>query len=51
MIAGIAIGVIGQYAQVSLPTSLATSSPYLLMLIMLVLRPQGLFASIQRKKV
>ena len=51
MIAGIAIGVIEQFAQVSLPTSLATSSPYVLMLIMLVLRPGGLFASIQQKKV
>ncbi len=51
MIAGIAIGVIEQFAQISLPTSLATSSPYLLMLVMLVLRPGGLFASIQQKKV
>ncbi len=51
MIAGIAIGVIEQFAQIALPTSIATSSPYLLMLIMLVLRPGGLFASIQRKKV
>lgn len=51
MIAGIAIGVIEQFAQVSLPTSLATSSPYVLMLVMLVLRPGGLFASIQQKKV
>lgn len=51
MIAGIAIGVIEQFAQISLPTSLATSSPYVLMLIMLVLRPGGLFASIQQKKV
>ena len=51
LIAGIAIGVIEQFAQIALPTSLATASPYLLMLIMLIIRPGGLFASIQRKKV
>ena len=48
---GISIGVIEQFAQVTLPTNLANSSAYLVMLLMLVLRPGGLFTSIQRKKV
>ena len=51
LIAGIALGVIEQFAQIALPTSIATASPYLVMLIMLIVRPGGLFASIQRKKV
>lgn len=51
VIAGLAIGVIEQTAQLTLPTSLANSSAYLLMLLMLILRPGGLFTSIQRKKV
>jgi len=51
LIAGIAIGVIEQFAQITLPTSLATASPYLVMLIILIVRPGGLFASVQRKKV
>ena len=51
IIAGITLGVIEQFAQIALPASLATTSPYLVMLIMLILRPGGLFASVQRKKV
>ncbi len=51
LIAGIAIGIIEQFAQIALPTGLATASPYLVMLIMLIVRPSGLFASVQRKKV
>ncbi len=51
LIAGIAIGVIEQFAQITLPTSLATASPYLVMLIILIVRPGGLFASVQRKRV
>ena len=51
IIAGISIGVIEQLAQVTLPSSLANSSAYLVMLLMLVIRPGGLFTSIQRKKV
>ena len=51
IIAGVSIGIIEQFAQVSLPTSIANSSAYLVMLVMLVLRPGGLFTGIQHKKV
>jgi branched-chain amino acid transport system permease protein len=51
MIGGILIGIVEQFAGLYLPTGFSDTSAYVLLLVMLVLRPEGLFSTIQAKKV
>ena len=45
------VGVVEQFAGLYLPTGFSDVSAYVLLLVMLMIRPQGLFATMQRKKV
>jgi branched-chain amino acid transport system permease protein len=51
ILGGIVVGLAEQFAGLYLPPGFADMSAYVILLIMLIVRPQGLFASIQRKKV
>jgi branched-chain amino acid transport system permease protein len=51
IVGGLAIGVTEQFAGLYLPPGFADMSAYVLLLMMLIARPQGLFTSMQRKKV
>jgi branched-chain amino acid transport system permease protein len=48
---GLIIGVIEPFAAAFLPKGIPEISAYIVMLLMLILRPQGLFAQVYRKKV
>lgn len=51
MAGGLLIGVVEQFAGLYLPTGFADTSAYVILLAMLIVRPEGLFATLQRKKV
>jgi branched-chain amino acid transport system permease protein len=51
IIGGLVVGLAEQFAGLYLPPGFADMSAYLILLAMLIIRPQGLFASIHRKKV
>ena len=51
LIGGIIIGLIELYAGASLPDGFKDTAPYVVLLVMLAVRPQGLFGSLARKKV
>ena len=51
VLGGILVGIVEQFAGLYLPAGFADTSAYVLLLIMLVVRPDGLFATVQRKKV
>ena len=51
ILGGLLVGVTEQFAGLYLPTGFSDVSAYLLLLIMLMIRPEGLFATMQRKKV
>ncbi len=51
VLGGLLIGVIEQFAGLYLPPGSSDMSAYVLLLVMLVLRPEGVFATMQRKKV
>ena len=51
ILGGLLVGLTEQFAGLYLPPGFADMSAYVLLLIMLLLRPQGLFASMQKKKV
>ena len=51
MAGGLLIGIIEQFVGLYLPTGFMDTSAYIVLLLMLFIRPQGLFASMQRKKV
>lgn len=51
ILGGLLIGVTEQFAGLYLPPGFSDMSAYVLLLVMLMVRPEGLFASIQRKKV
>lgn len=48
---GLLIGVMEPFAARHLPSHVAQVSPYALMLLVLILRPSGLFAQVRQKKV
>ena len=53
-LAGLMIGVVEQFAKHSLPPGLegfSETTAYVILLIMLFIRPEGIFATMQRKKV
>jgi branched-chain amino acid transport system permease protein len=51
MVGGLLIGIVEQFAGLYLPTGFADTSAYVILLLMLFVRPEGIFASIQKKKV
>ena len=51
MVGGLLIGIVEQFAGLYLPTGFADTSAYVILLLMLFVRPEGIFATIQRKKV
>jgi len=48
---GIVIGLIELYAGATLPDGFKDTAPYIVLLVMLAVRPQGLFGMMTRKKV
>jgi branched-chain amino acid transport system permease protein len=51
LVGGIVIGLIELYAGATLPNGFKDTAPYIVLLIMLAVRPQGLFGTLGRKKV
>jgi branched-chain amino acid transport system permease protein len=51
LVGGIIIGLIELYAGATLPEGFKDTAPYIVLLVMLVVRPQGLFGTPGRKKV
>jgi branched-chain amino acid transport system permease protein len=51
MAGGLLIGIVEQFAGLYLPTGFSDTSAYVILLLMLFIRPEGIFATIQRKKV
>jgi branched-chain amino acid transport system permease protein len=51
LVGGIVIGLIELYAGATLPNGFKDTAPYIVLLVMLIVRPQGLFGSLARKKV
>ena len=51
IIGGLLIGIVEQFAGLYLPPGFSDTSAYVLLLLMLLVRPQGLFATMQKKKV
>ncbi len=51
LVGGIVIGLIELFAGATLPDGFKDTAPYIVLLVMLVVRPQGLFGSLGRKKV
>lgn len=51
IIGGLIIGIVEQFAGLYLPTGFSDVSAYIILLIMLLVRPQGIFATMQQKKV
>ena len=51
VIGGILIGISEQFAGLYLPAGFADIVAYLILLVMLIIRPQGLFATMMKKKV
>ena len=51
ILGGLIVGIAEQFANLYLPPGLAATTAYVLLLVMLLVRPQGLFATLQQKKV
>ncbi|HKH68234.1 MAG TPA: branched-chain amino acid ABC transporter permease, partial [Reyranella sp.] len=51
LVGGIVIGLIELYAGATLPDGFKDTAPYIVLLVMLAVRPQGLFGTMTRKKV
>ena len=51
LVGGIVIGLIELFAGATLPDGFKDTAPYIVLLVMLVVRPQGLFGTLGRKKV
>ncbi len=51
IVGGLLVGVVEQFAGLYLPTGFADTSAYVILLLMLFVRPQGIFATMQKKKV
>ena len=51
MAGGLLIGIAEQFAGLYLPTGFSDTSAYVILLLMLFIRPEGIFATMQRKKV
>ena len=51
LVGGLLIGLVEQFAGLYLPPGFSETSAYVILLLMLMVRPEGIFASIQQKKV
>ena len=51
IVGGLLIGIVEQFAGLYLPAGLGEVSAFVILLVMLLARPQGIFASLQQKKV
>ncbi|MCZ6642805.1 MAG: branched-chain amino acid ABC transporter permease [Gammaproteobacteria bacterium] len=51
ILGGLLVGIVEQFAGLYLPPGFSDMSAYVLLLIILMVRPEGLFATMQRKKV
>jgi branched-chain amino acid transport system permease protein len=51
IIGGLIVGIVEQFAALYLPAGFAEMSAYVILLVMLFIRPEGIFATMQRKKV
>ena len=51
VLGGLLVGVVEQFAGLYLPPGFSETSAYVLLLVMLLVRPEGLFATMQQKKV
>lgn len=51
ILGGLLIGIVEQFAGLYLPTGFSDVSAYIILLVMLLIRPQGIFATMQQKKV
>ena len=51
IIGGLIVGVSEQFAALYLPPGFSDTTAYVLLLLMLLVRPEGIFATMQRKKV
>ncbi|MCZ6618463.1 MAG: branched-chain amino acid ABC transporter permease [Gammaproteobacteria bacterium] len=51
ILGGLMVGVVEQFAGLYLPPGFSDMSAYVMLLIILMIRPEGLFATMQRKKV
>lgn len=51
ILGGLLIGVVEQFAGLYLPAGWGDTSAYVILLLMLIVRPEGIFATMQRKKV
>ena len=51
IVGGLLIGVVEQFAGLYLPTGFSDVSAYIILLLMLLVRPGGIFATMQHKKV
>ena len=51
IIGGLLVGIVEQFAGLYLPTGFSDVSAYIILLVMLLVRPEGIFATMQRKKV
>jgi branched-chain amino acid transport system permease protein len=51
IVGGLLIGIVEQFAGLYLPPGFADVTAYVILLLMLLIRPEGIFATMQRKKV
>lgn len=51
IVGGLLVGIVEQFAGLYLPTGFADTSAYVVLILMLFIRPQGIFATMQQKKV
>ena len=51
IVGGLIVGIVEQFAGLYLPPGFADTSAYVILLLMLFIRPQGIFATMQKKKV
>ncbi|MBL6691038.1 MAG: branched-chain amino acid ABC transporter permease [Pseudomonadales bacterium] len=51
IVGGLIIGIVEQFAGLYLPTGFSDVSAYVILLVMLLIRPEGIFATMQQKKV
>ena len=51
ILGGLIVGIVEQFAGLYLPAGFADTSAYAILLLMLFVRPEGIFATMQKKKV
>ena len=51
IVGGLIVGIVEQFAGLYLPTGFSDTSAYVILILMLFIRPEGIFATMQQKKV